>query len=202
MLLPDNLIKDKLNNIEFKEIKTSFNTDIRLFFPYLLEIRLGYGETWQQLSKTDLPHAISDTSIGFGIGSPVYYLGPGNFDLFFYLNYSKYGNDGQGEAYTPLLNFLYSSDSLLFYHGFYGGFGIGPGRDTMKINRYANKWKWTIDIFLGLKYFYDKKIIIKYGLLLRHKSHSFIGPWKDDGTNVGYNELMFDITYQYNNFMN
>jgi hypothetical protein len=77
---------------------------------------------------------------------------------------------------------------------FYAGFGLGIGRDTMQLQGYTNEYKWTIDIFAGIQYAIIQNFYLRIGPLLRHKSHSFIGPWETQGSNIGYNGLMVEAT--------
>lgn len=160
------------------------------------ELRTSYGETLHRLSKTDLNETIKDYSVSAGIGTKPWY----NFDLFFHLNYSNYSASGNGYAVTPIANLTYNAKPG-FPGSFnplriYGGFGAGLGYDTMRINRYTNKWKWTLDGFMGVQYYFTQHNSLKVGALVRHKSHSMVGPWQGRGNNVGYNGLMFDFFYK------
>ena len=164
----------------------------------MFEFRGSYGETYHNFSRTDLRHTIEDKSISIGIGNYLARGYLGNLDLFMHMNYSRYGKDGNGHAFSPIFNLTYSTNEFFLKHGIYTGIGMGLGRDNMKIDGYTNNVKWTLDAFFGLQFYIADRSVIKYGILARHKSHSFVGPWQGLGNNIGYNGLMIDVTFQIN----
>lgn len=160
-----------------------------------IEIGTSYGSTWDDLSPSDLTQEISDTSLFMGIGSyfdPIENLGV--FEYNFTLNVSIYRNEGNGYAVTPIGNISFLTKRILNIFHLYLGTGIGIGFDYMKIPKYTNKHKWTIDISTGFQYPIFPLSFIRVGAALRHKSHSFIGPYRESGTNIGYNEMMLVLS--------
>lgn len=166
-------------------------------FPkFIYELSFANGRTLQNISRHDLEQNIIDNSLSFGLGLPTNWINPasGHIDLMAHISVSRYAGEGNGWAATPLADLSYTTPEFMSTLAFYGGFGLGLGKDTMQLQGYSNEYKWTIDFFAGIQYAMLNNLYLRIGPLLRHKSHSFVGPWEVHGSNIGYNGLMVQAT--------
>jgi len=164
----------------------------------IFETGISYGNTFQELSEKDISEDVSDITFLIGLGTAIVPIKDwGDLEFMAHLIASKYGLDGNGGAFSPIANFLFTSKDIIGSLRTYTGFGLGLGFDFMRLVQYTNSYKWTIDLFLGMEYAVNNEISLKLGPILRHKSHSFIGPWRGPGTNVGYNEIMVSFAVRH-----
>lgn len=165
------------------------------------EMRYAGGGTWHNLSENDRRETIWDNSLSLGAGSglPLLPHRYGRIDFMGRLSVSRYTGGGNGWALTPIADLSYTTPKIVRAFALYGGFGIGLGKDTMDLPGYTNTYKWTIDFFAGVDYHMAADTHLRFGPLLRHKSHSFVGPWQGQGQNIGYNGLMVEATIRVTN---
>lgn len=193
-----NLKKSKVPilNQGFESIPDYIAYGLGKIFP-IFEVGLSYGETWQGLSESDLTETIADTSFHIGAGVPIYLTKQGNLELLAFLNFSSYSIQGNGYNVSPVLDLMFSSKPLLKNFGLYAGIGVGLGYSNMNIPRYTNATKWTLDFYTGITLNAGNSMSLRVGPMLRHLSHSFVGPYKPPGTNVGYNEIMLNLSLRF-----